>query len=92
MGSHSSFAYCILIKFSVAPESRSAVVSALFHDRWMNTHNCIDFLIEKYILSDPILLIQAAQIRPLKNFPLGLPFLSSVLLGLPLALHQAVDR
>ena len=43
----------------------------------MNTCNCIDFCIEKYILSDPVLLIQAAQIRPLKNFPLGLPSLSS---------------
>ena len=87
MGSHSFFAYCILIKFSVAPESRSAVVLALFCDRWMNTCNCIDFHIEKYILSDPVLLIQAAWIRPPKNFPLGLPFLSSALLGLLLALH-----
>ena len=86
MGSCSSFAYCILIKFSVAPESRSAVVLALFCDRWMNIHNCIDFCIEKYILSDPVLLTQAAWIRPPKNFPLGLPFLSSVLLDLLLAL------
>ena len=37
----------------------------------------MDFCIEKYILSDPILLIQAAQIRPLKNFLPGLPFVSS---------------
>ena len=85
MESHSSFAYCILIKFSVAPESRSAVISALFRDRWMNTCNCIDFHIEKYILSDPVLLIQAAQIRPPKDFPPGPPFLSLVLLGLLLA-------
>ena len=63
----------MLIKFSVAPESRSAVVLALFHDRWMNRCNCTDFHIEKYILSDPILLIQATQIRPPKNFPLELP-------------------
>ena len=73
MGSRSSLAYFMLMKFSVAPESRSAVVSALFQDRWMNRHNCIDFCIEKYILSDPVLLIQAAQIRPLKNFPPELP-------------------
>ena len=66
MGSHNSLAYCMLIKFSVAPESRSAVVLALFCNRWMNRHNCIDFCMEKYILSDPILLIQAAQIRPPK--------------------------
>ena len=59
----------MLMKFSVAPESRSAVFSALFQDRWMNRCNCIDFHIEKYILSDPILLIQAAWIRPPKNFP-----------------------
>ena len=65
------------MKFSVAPESRSAVVSALFQDRWMNRHNCIDFHIEKYILSDPVLLIQAAWIRPPKNFLLGLLALSS---------------
>ena len=68
IGSHSSLAYFMLMKFSVAPESRSAVVLALFQDRWMNRHNCIDFCIEKYILSDPVLLIQATWIRPLKNF------------------------
>ena len=73
MGSHSSFTYFILMKFLVAPESRSTVVSALFWDRWMNKRSCIDFCIEKYILSDPVLLIQAAWIRPLKNFPLVLP-------------------
>ena len=76
MGRCSSFAYCILMKFLVAPESRSAVVLALFWDRWMNKHSCIDFCIEKYILSDPVLLIQAAWIRPLKNFPPALPFLT----------------
>ena len=53
----------------------------------MNRCNCIDFHTEKYILSDPVLLIQATWIRPPKNFPLGLPFLSSVLLGLLLALR-----
>ena len=58
----------------------------------MNTCNCIDFLIEKYILSDPVLLIQAAQIRPLKNFPSEPPFLSSAPLGLPLGEHSAVGR
>ena len=59
------------MKFLVAPESRSAVVLALFQDRWMNRCNYIDFHIEKYILSDPILLIQAAQIRPPKISLLG---------------------
>ena len=78
------------MKFSVAPESRSAVVSALFRDRWMNIHNCIDFRIEKYILSDPTLLIQATQIRPPKNFLPELPFLSSVLPG-PLLGVNSID-
>ena len=55
MGSRSSFAYCMLMKFLVAPESRSTVVLALFCDRWMNIRNCIDFCIEKYILSDSTL-------------------------------------
>ena len=68
MGSHNSLVYFMLMKFSVAPESRSTVVSALFQDRWMNRCNCIDFHMEEYILSDPILLIQAAWIRPPKNF------------------------
>ena len=68
MGSCNSLVYFMLMKFSVAPESRSAVVSALFQDRWMNRCNCIAFRMEKYILSDPILLIQAAWIRPPKNF------------------------
>ena len=75
------------MKFLVAPESRSAVVSALFRDRWMNRHNCMDFHIEKYILSDPVLLIQAAQIRPPKNFPPELPFVSSTLLDCLLVVH-----
>ena len=92
MGSRSSLAYCILIKFLVAPESKSAVVLALFWDRWMNIHNCIDFHIEKYILSDPTLLIQAAQIRPPKNFPLGLPSLSSAPLAPLLAACSIADR
>ena len=58
----------------------------------MNRHNCIDFHIEKYILSDPILLIQAAQIRPPKNFPLGLLALSSILPDCLLEVHLTVGR
>ena len=82
----------MLMKFSVAPESRSAVVLALFQDRWMNRHNCIDFCMEKYILSDPILLIQAAWIRPLKNLPPELPVWSSILLDHLLEAHSIVGR
>ena len=92
MGSHSSLAYFILIKFSVAPESRSAVVLALFQDRWMNRHNCIDFHIEKYILSDPIFLIQATWIRPPKNFPPEPPSWSSAPLDHLLEVHSTGDR
>ena len=92
MGSRSSLAYCMPMKFSVAPESRSAVVLALFRDRWMNRHNCIDFHIEKYILSDPILLIQATQIRPPKNFPPEPPFWSSTPLDRLLEVHSIGDR
>ena len=84
--------YFMLMKFSVAPESRSTVVSALFWDRWMNKCSCIDFRIEKYILSDPVLLIQAAQIRPLKNFPPELPVWSSILLDCLLGVRSIVDR
>ena len=57
----------------------------------MNKHGCIDFHIEKYILSDPVLLIQAAQIRPPKNFLPGLPSLSSALPGHLLAECSVVD-
>src|SRR5580692_12438448 len=80
MGKCISLAYRILRKFSVAPESRSTIVSALFLARWMNRRNCIDFRIDKYILSEPVFLIQAIWIRPPKNpLPL-LPTCSSTLL------------
>ena len=92
MGSRSSLVYFILMKFSVTPESRSTVASALFQDRWMNRCNCIDFHMEKYILSDPVLLIQAAWIRPLKNFPPELLVWSSVLPGRLLGAHLTADR
>ena len=58
----------------------------------MNRHSCIDFHMEKYILSDPVLLIQTTWIRPLKNFPPELPVLSSTLLGHLLGAHLTVDR
>src|SRR5580692_1012534 len=91
MGKCISLAYRILRKFSVAPESRSTIVSALFLARWMNRRNCIDFHIDRYILSEPVLLIQAAQIRPPKNpLPL-LPFCSSMPLGHPLRGTPVVD-
>src|SRR5580704_930407 len=91
MGKCISLAYRILRKFSVAPESRSAIVSALFLARWMNRCSCIDFCIDKYILSEPVFLIQAVWIRPLKN-PLLSPLIySSTLLGHPLRVIPVVD-
>ena len=47
----------------------------------------MDFHIEKYILSDPVLLIQATQIRPPKNFLPELPFVSSTLFDHLLVVH-----
>ena len=47
---------------------------------------------EKYILSDPVLLIQAAQIRPPKNFPPELPIGSLILLDRLLGAHSTVGR
>src|SRR5580692_6649429 len=91
MGKCISLAYHILRKFSVAPESRSAIVSALFLARWMNRRSCIDFHIDKYILSEPVLLIQAARIRPPKNPLLLLPFYSSMLPDRLLRATPAVD-
>src|SRR5580693_2883919 len=91
MGKCISLAYCILRKFSVAPESRSAIVSALFLARWMNRRSCIDFCIDKYILSEPVLLIQAIWIRPLKNPLLSLPFYSSMFPDRPLRVTPIVD-
>src|SRR5580692_11592260 len=81
MGKCISLAYRMLRKFSVAPESRSAIVSALFLARWMNRRSCIDFCINKYILSEPVFLIQAIWIRPPKNPLLSLPTYSSTPLG-----------
>jgi hypothetical protein len=91
MGKCISLAYRILRKFSVAPESRSAIVSALFLARWMNRCSCIDFRIDRYILSDPVLLIQATQIRPPKNPLPSLPFYSSVPPDRPLRVTPVVD-
>src|SRR5580692_6954387 len=91
MGKRISLAYCMLRKFSIAPESRSAMVSALFLARWMNRRSCIDFRIDKYILSEPVLLIQAARIRPPKNPLLSLPSYSSVLPDRLLRVTPVVD-
>jgi hypothetical protein len=46
MGSHRYFAYCRFMKFSIAPESRSAMVLALFDFKCMKDWMVIDFLFD----------------------------------------------
>ena len=55
------------MKFSVAPESRSAVVSALFVAVWRKRCSCIDLQFEIYRQSCATLLIQAVWIRQAEN-------------------------
>ena len=57
----------LLIKFSVAPESRSAVVSALLFDVWRNTCIDIDWRFDKYTRSELPALIKADLIRQSEN-------------------------
>jgi hypothetical protein len=46
MGSCKYFAYCRFMKFSVTPESRSAMVSALFNFKCIKDRMVIDFLFD----------------------------------------------
>jgi hypothetical protein len=46
MGSWRYFVYCRFIKFSVAPKSNSAKVSALFDFKCMKDRMVIDFLFD----------------------------------------------
>ena len=55
------------MKFSVAPESRSASTSALLDAACTYVRMVMDFLNDKYTRSSIPLLIQAAQIRAFKN-------------------------
>src|SRR5260221_6480571 len=70
------------MKFSVAPESTSAMASALFAMEWTKNRSVIDFHADKY--TSPLLpcLISADLIRQLENphlFPSLLP--GSLVLG-----------
>src|SRR5258708_37204622 len=67
MGSCSHFAYLRFMKFSVAPESISAIASALFAMEWTKNRSVIDFRAERY--TSPLLpcLTSADLIRQLEN-------------------------
>src|SRR5258707_7515528 len=81
MGSCSHFAYWRFIKFSVAPESTSAIASALFATEWTKNRSVIDFHAERYTSLLLLCLISADLIRQFEN-----PHLSPSLLPVHLAL------
>ena len=55
------------MKFSVAPESTRAIVSALFTIEWTVNHIVIDFLADIYTLLLLVRLISADLIKHLEN-------------------------
>ena len=59
--------YFSVMKFLVAPESRSAVVSALLLDVCRNTHIERDWRFDKYTRSELTILIKAELIRLCEN-------------------------
>src|SRR5713226_1542828 len=67
MGSCNHLAYWRFMKFSVAPESTSAIASALFAAEWTKNRSVIDFHAERY--TSPLLpcLISADLIRQFEN-------------------------
>jgi hypothetical protein len=67
--------YCVVMKFSVAPELRSAVVSALLFEVFTYTLIDMDWQFDKYTCSELIALIKAELIRHWENPVLCLPFL-----------------
>src|SRR6266403_34251 len=71
IGSFSHFAYLRFKKFSVAPESRRDMVSALFEFEWIKTWTVIDFRADMYTL-ELLGLISADLIR-LRENPVDLP-------------------
>src|SRR6266436_5378190 len=83
IGSFSHFAYLKFRKFSVAPESRRDIVSALFEFEWIKTRTVIDFQADMYTL-ELLGLISADLIR-LRENPVDplLPLLGRVSLCFP---------
>jgi len=63
MGRPIPAAYFKFMKFSVAPESRRATVSALFRVEWMYKRTVIDFRFDRNTSCTLVLLIEAAPIR-----------------------------
>jgi hypothetical protein len=61
--------YSRFMKFSVAPESSSAIVSALFNLECMKTHSVIDFLLDINTSWSWYHLSSADLIRLLQNPP-----------------------
>src|SRR5229473_912301 len=55
------------MKFSVAPESTSAIASALFATEWTKNRSVIDFRAERYTSPLLLCLISADLIRQLEN-------------------------
>src|SRR5258707_6247238 len=71
IGSWSHFAYVRFIKFLVAPESTSAIASALFAMEWTKNRSVIDFHANKYTSPLLLCLISADLTRQLENPHLG---------------------
>jgi hypothetical protein len=63
MGSCRYFAYCRFIKFSVAPESNSAMASALFDFKCIKDQMVIDFLFDINAFVICVCLISADLIK-----------------------------
>src|SRR5216684_6925001 len=84
MGICSHLAYWRFMKFSVAPESTSAITSALFATEWTKNRSVMDFRVERY--TSPLLpcLISADLIRQFEN-----PHLSPSLSPMSPALQES---
>src|SRR5258708_30832188 len=74
IGSWSHFAYVRFMKFSVAPESTSAIASALLVIEWTKNQSVIDFRVDKYTSPLLLCLISTDLIRQWEN-PHLFPFL-----------------
>src|SRR5260370_14439438 len=67
MGSCSHFAYLRFMKFSVVPESTSAIASALLAMEWTKNRSVIDFRAERYTSPLLLCLISTDLIRQFEN-------------------------
>src|SRR5258708_23375203 len=67
IGSWSHFAYVRFMKFLVAPESTSAIASALLAMEWTKNQSVIDFHVDRYTSPLLLCLISANLIRQWEN-------------------------